>query len=271
MGEASVVQAARGFLLAIRIGDLCLGTVTAVTRAEVSVMVDGFAARPLGVVGTLDGSWRRRFAEVAAVGQRIAAEVIAVDLDARRVRLSMAATENPELWAFLKRLRRGEFLAGTVAAIERFGVFVALDEGPEHPVYPGVGFITYPELSWRRFEEASDVVELGQRVSCEFLQFDTWNGEARLSLRATQPDPFLGFVDGIVVGQRLSGRVTKLIPFGVFVQVADGLEGFVHLSELNSVPVAAPEEVVQLGDQLTVVVTDVDRERRRLSLSRRKA
>ncbi|MFE2219311.1 S1 RNA-binding domain-containing protein [Streptomyces canus] len=184
----------------------------------------------------------------------------------------MAATaENPELWAFLKRLRRGEFLAGTVAAIERFGVFVALDEGPEHPVYPGVGFITYPELSWRRFEEASDVVELGQRVSCEFLQFDTWNGEARLSLRATQPDPFLGFVDGIVVGQRLSGRVTKLIPFGVFVQVADGLEGFVHLSELNSVPVAAPEEVVQIGDQLMVVVTDVDRERRRLSLSRRQA
>ncbi|MET9087143.1 S1 RNA-binding domain-containing protein [Streptomyces sp. NPDC004237] len=196
---------------------------------------------------------------------------MAVDLDQGRVRLSMAATENPELWAFLKRLRPGEFLSGTVAAIERFGVFVALDEGPEHPVYPGVGFITHPELSWRRFEAASDVVEVGQRVSCEFLQFDTWNGEARLSLRATQPDPFLVFVDGIVVGQRLSGRVTKLVPFGVFVEVGAGIEGLVHLSELNSVPVAAPEDVVQVGDQFTVVVTDVDRERRRLSLSRRQA
>jgi small subunit ribosomal protein S1 len=120
-----------------------------------------------------------------------------------------------------------------VAAIERFGVFVAVDEGPEHPVYPGVGFITYPELSWRRFETASDVVEVGQRVSCEFLQFDTWNGEARLSLRAMQPDPFVVFVDGVVVGQRLSGRVTKLVPFGVFVEVADGIEGLVHLSELT--------------------------------------
>ncbi|NUP23371.1 MAG: S1 RNA-binding domain-containing protein, partial [Streptomyces sp.] len=113
--------------------------------------------------------------------------------------------------------------------------------------------------------------EIGQRVSCEFLQFDTWNGEARLSLRATRPDPFLGFVEGISAGMRLSGQVTKLVPFGVFVQVADGVEGLVQLSELSSVPVAAPEDVVQIGDQLTVVVTDIDRERRRLSLSRRQA
>lgn len=234
-------------------------------------MLDGFAAHPLGVVGALDGSWRRRFAEVAVVGQRITAEVIAADLDAGRVRLSMAATENPELWAFLKRLRRGEVLAGTVAAIERFGVFVALDEGPDHPVYPGVGFITYPELSWRRFEAASEVVAIGQHVSCEFLQFDTWNGEARLSLRATQPDPFPAIIDRITVGETLRGRVTKLVPFGAFVQVADGVEGLVLLRELDAAPVAAPEDVVQTGDEISVIVTDIDRERRRLTLSRRPA
>ncbi|MGW1778831.1 S1 RNA-binding domain-containing protein [Streptomyces sp. NPDC002143] len=227
--------------------------------------LDGFAAHPLGAVGALDGSWRWRFADVATVGQRIIAEVIAVDLDAGRVWLSMAATEHPELWAFLKRLRRGEILAGTVAAIERFGVFVALDEGPDHPVFPGVGFITYPELSWRRFEAASEVVAVGQRVSCEFLQFDTWNGEARLSLRATQQDPFSALVDGLAVGQTLRGRVTKLVPFGVFVQVADGVEGLVPLPELSADPVAAPEDVVQIGDEVSVIVTDVDRERRRLT------
>ncbi|MEU6197438.1 S1 RNA-binding domain-containing protein [Streptomyces sp. NPDC047061] len=271
MGDASAGQAVRRFLAAIRVGDVCRGTVVAVARSGMSVVLDGFTDRPLGTVGPLDGSWCRRFSDVAAVGQRVAGEVMAMDLDAGRVQLSMAAIENPELWAFLKRLRHGEVLSGTVAAIESFGVFVALDEGPEHPVYPGVGFITYPELSWRRFEAASDVVEIGQRVSCEFLQFDTWNGEARLSLRAMQPDPFLAFVDGIVVGQRLGGQVTKLVPFGVFVEVADGIEGLVHLSELSSVPVAAPEDVVQVGDQLTVVVTDVDRERRRLSFSRRQA
>ncbi|WP_306425758.1 S1 RNA-binding domain-containing protein [Streptomyces sp. CS159] len=194
-----------------------------------------------------------------------------MDLEEGRVSLSMAATENPELWAFLKRLRYGQRLTGTVATIESFGVFVTLDEGPDHPVYPGVGFITYPELSWRRFEAASEVVEVGQRVCCEFLQFDTWNGEARLSLRATRPGPFLRFVEGTAVGRRLTGPVTKILPFGVFVRVAEGVEGLVHLSELSAGPVGAPEDVVRVGEEITVVVMDVDRERRRLSLSLRAA
>lgn len=271
MGEASADQAVMKFLAVIDVGALCSGTVVAVSRSGMSVALDGFGARPLGVVGALDGSWRRRFADVAVVGQRITAEVIAVDLDAGRVWLSMAATEHPALWAFLKGLRRGEILAGAVAAIERFGVFVALDEGPDHPVYPGVGFITYPELSWRRFEAASEVVAVGQRVSCEFLQFDTTNGEARLSLRATQPDPFPIFADRIAVGQTLRGLVTKLVPFGVFVQVADGVEGLVHLRELSSELVAAPEDVVQIGDEVSVSVMNLDRERRTLTLSMRRA
>ncbi|MET8131449.1 S1 RNA-binding domain-containing protein [Streptomyces sp. NPDC005251] len=205
------------------------------------------------------------------VGQRITAEVTAVDLDQGRAWLSMAATENPELWAFLKSLQHGAILSGTVTAIERFGVFVALDDGPDHPVFPGVGFITFPELSWRRFEAPSDVVQVGQRVTCAFLQFDTSNGEARLSLRATQPDPFQSFADSIAIGQTLQGKVTKLVPFGVFVQVADGIEGLVHLRELTWTPVAAPEDVVQVGDEVTVIVTELDHERRRLTLSRRQA
>ncbi len=179
--------------------------------------------------------------------------------------------ESPELWTFLGSLRRGEILSGAVAAVERFGVFVALDDGPGHPLFPGVGFITIPELSWRRFEAASDVVRVGQRVSGEFLQFDTWNAEARLSLRAMRPDPFQAFAERTVVGQELHGHVTKLVPFGVFVQVADGIEGLVHLRDLTSMPVEAPEDVVQVGDDVTVVVTHVDRGGRRLSLSRRTA
>lgn len=137
---------------------------------------------------------------------------------------------------------------------------------------PRVGFISFAELSWRRFEAATDVVQVGQRVSCEFLQFDTWNLEARLSLKATQPDPFQVFADTIAVGgQNLPGQVTKLIPFGVFVQVADGIEGLVHLRELAWTPVETPADVVRMGDEITVVVTGIDRDRRRLSLSRRQS
>ncbi|MEU9292097.1 S1 RNA-binding domain-containing protein [Streptomyces sp. NPDC048275] len=268
LGRASDDEASRRFLAGIQVGDLCDGTVAEVSRG-VSVVLDGFAARPLGFVGPLDLSWRQGPAAAVEVGQRITAEVTAIDLDQGRVWLSRAATENPGLWAFLKSLRVGGVLSGRVASIERFGVFVALDDGPDHPVFPGVGFITIPELSWRRFETASDVVQVGQRVSCEFLQFDTWNGEARLSLRAMQPDPFETFADGTAVGQTLQGRVTKLVPFGVFVQVANEIEGLVHLRELTRTPVEAPEDVVQIGDKVTVVITEIDRERRRLALSRR--
>ncbi|GAA1214920.1 hypothetical protein GCM10009665_00900 [Kitasatospora nipponensis] len=270
MGGASDDQASRDFLATLNVGDLCHGTATEVTRPHgVAVTLDGFPARPLGTVGHLDVSWRQRPSAVVQAGQRITAEVVAVDQEEGRARMSMAATENPELWAFLASLRRGGILSGTVAAIERFGVFVAMDDGPDHPVFPGVGFITIPELSWRRFEAASDVVRIGQRVSCEFLQFDTWNGEARLSLRARQPDPFQAVAAGIAVGQTLRGRVTRLVPFGAFVQVADGVEGLIHLRELTTKPVEAPEEVVQVGEALSVVVIEINRERRTLALSRR--
>lgn len=191
--------------------------------------------------------------------------------------MRLGAEETPELWAFLGGLRLGQVLSGTVAAVERFGVFVALDEGPEHPVFPGVGFITVPELSWRRVEDVAEVVRVGQRVACEFLQFDTWNGEARLSLRAMEADPFQAFADRVEVGRRLRGRVTKVVPFGVFVEVADGIEGLVHLSELAVEPVEPVEmadsvemacEGVGVGDEIVVVVTEVDRVWRKLSLSR---
>ncbi|MGW7072092.1 S1 RNA-binding domain-containing protein [Streptomyces sp. NPDC054855] len=183
----------------------------------------------------------------------------------------MGRSENPELWAYLESLRLGEILTGRVAAIERFGVFVALDDGPAHPVFPGVGFITVPELSWRRIEAVQEVVEVGQSVACEFLQFDDWNLEARLSLRALRPDPFQEFADRTAVGGRLEGRVTKLVPFGAFVRVADGIEGLVHLTELTWTPVERPEDVVRVGDEISVVATEIDRERRRLALSLRQA
>ncbi|MFE5536440.1 S1 RNA-binding domain-containing protein [Streptomyces sp. NPDC056492] len=272
MGAEVDDQAARAFLASLRVGDLCCGTVTEFNGSRrVAVTLDGFPAHPLGRVSPLEQSWRPSPASPLRVGQRITAEVISVDRDEQVAWLSMASAENPDLWAFLKSLGSGEILSGTVAAIERFGVFVALDEGPEHPVFPGVGFITTPELSWQRFEEVSDIVRVGERVSCAFLYFDTWNGEARLSLRATRPDPFQTLADSISVGQGLPGQVTKLVPFGAFVRVADGVEGLVHLRELASTPVEAPEEAVRVGDGVWVVVIEVDRESRRLSLSRRQA
>ncbi|MGW1411051.1 hypothetical protein [Streptomyces sp. NPDC002403] len=146
MGEASDGQDSREFLAGIRIGDLCTGTVTEVTRSQgVTVTLDGFSASPLGTIWPSDVSWEWNRSAAVEVGQRITAEVIAVELDEGHARLSLTAAESPELWTFLRSRHRGEILSGTIAAIERFGVFVALDDGPGHPVLPGVGFITIPE------------------------------------------------------------------------------------------------------------------------------
>ncbi|GAA2629980.1 hypothetical protein GCM10010411_79650 [Actinomadura fulvescens] len=202
-----------------------------------------------------DFPWRGKRPEV---GQRVTAEVVSVDTSAGRIWLSMAATEHPDVWTFLKGLRSGDVLTGTVADIQNFGVFIALDEGPPHPAYAGVGFVTIPELSWQRFEEVTDVIRIGQRVRGELLSFDTTNGEARLSLRALLPDPFQSFADNAVVGQRLAGTVTKIVPLGMFVEVADGIEGLVHEDELDSP--ARP------GDEVQVSIVDLDRDQRRLRL-----
>ncbi|MFC1408636.1 S1 RNA-binding domain-containing protein [Streptacidiphilus sp. N1-12] len=272
MSSASQDRTSQEFLATLHVGDLCHGTVAEVTRSRgVAVTLDGYPAQPLGTVGPLDLTWRQYPATAVRAGQRITAAIIAIDLDQGQVQLSLAAAEHPELWAFLKPLRSGEILSGTVTAIERFGVFVDLDDGPEHPVLPGVGFITIPELAWHHFESATDIVRVGQHVSCEFLYFDTWNGEARLSLRATQPDPFQVFAATAAVGQTLHGYVTKVIPFGALVRVADGVEGLIHLQELAATPVEAPEDVVQVGDEVITLVIGIDRQRRKLALSRRQA
>ncbi|SBV04486.1 small subunit ribosomal protein S1 [Streptomyces sp. Ncost-T6T-1] len=179
-------------------------------------------------------------------------------------------SESPELWAFLETLHRGDILSGTVAAIERFGVFVALDDGPAHPLFPGVGFIVIPELSWRHIDAPTNVVHVGRRVSCEFLQFDTYNAEARLSLKALEPDPLRAFADCTAVGQELRGTVEKVLAFGVIVGLGDGIAGLVSFRKAPGRPAVSPVEDFEVGEKVTVVVTEIDLPTRRVLLSRPK-
>ncbi|MEU2025173.1 S1 RNA-binding domain-containing protein [Streptomyces sp. NPDC016469] len=191
--------------------------------------------------------------------------------------------ESPELWTFLGSLHHGEVLTGTVVAIETFGVFVALDEGPGHPVFPGVGFLTIPELSWRRLDVPEDVVRVGQRVTCAFIGFDTHNAEARLSLRALQPDPLAAFAYRTEAGHILRGTVDAVCPLGVFVDVGDGIVGLVPfrenrglvpfrenrgLAEVPGLPSADRSDDFEVGADITIVVLDVDLSRRRLLFAR---
>ena len=125
---------------------------------------------------------------------------------------------------------------------------------------------TSPSCRWKHIEHASEVVEVGQEVTVEILEVDLERERVSLSLKATQEDPWQVFARTHAIGQVAPGKVTKLVPFGAFVRVAEGIEGLVHISELSGKHVELAEQVVSVGDEVFVKVIDIDLERRRISL-----
>lgn len=143
-------------------------------------------------------------------------------------------------------------MRGTVSEIRNFGVFVRLEGDPADQ--PGTGFIRIPELTWEHFDDAADVVHVGQQISAEVLDFDTTRGQVQLSLKALQEDPLVRFAGR--AGEVLSGPVVKVVPFGVFVRVAPGIVGLLHGSVLTQEP----------GMGEIVTIAEVDPLRRRVRL-----
>ena len=127
------------------------------------------------------------------------------------------------------------------------------------------------ELSWKHIDHPSEVVQVGDEVTVEVLDVDMDRERVSLSLKATQEDPWRHFARTHAIGQIVPGKVTKLVPFGAFVRVEEGIEGLVHISELSERHVEVPDQVVQVGDDAMVKVIDIDLERRRISLSLKQA
>jgi small subunit ribosomal protein S1 len=150
-----------------------------------------------------------------------------------------------------------------VSSIVNFGAFVDLG---------GVdGLVHVSELSWKHIDHPNEVVEVGMPVTVEVLEVDMDRERVSLSLKATQEDPWQTFARLHQIGQIVPGKVTKLVPFGAFVRVGEGIEGLVHVSELAERHVEIPEQVVSVGDDRMVKVIDIDLERRRVSLSLKQA
>nr|WP_240981979.1 MULTISPECIES: S1 RNA-binding domain-containing protein [unclassified Streptomyces] len=252
----------------IRVGEVRTGRVMSIEDREVLVELDGFSG-PGKAVGRIPrGDLTRKAiehpSEAVSIGQRLAFEVIAVDWHQERVWASASACEDPALRAFLLGLRCGATHQGQVQSVHNFGVFVNLDG---EPVDQCTGFIRGPELSWLRIDHPADVVTTRQRVVGEIIDVDTRRGQVQLSLKALQKDPLVPFTDQ--VGIITTGQVTRLIPFGAFVRIADGVEGLVHNTEFRDEPVEHPGQMVSEGDGITVRIVEVDLARRRLTLSAR--
>ena len=199
------------------------------------------------------------------VGTELECKIIELDRNRNNVVLSRRAfleeSQSEGRKKFLESLQKGERRKGTVSSIVNFGAFVDLG---------GVdGLVHVSELSWKHVDHPSEVVAVGQEVEVEVLDVDLERERVSLSLKATQEDPLKEFERKYQAGEIIDGQVTKLVPFGAFVRVAQGIEGLVHISELSEQHVDSPESVLSVGEQVRVKVIEVDVPRRRISLSMR--
>jgi small subunit ribosomal protein S1 len=197
------------------------------------------------------------------LGTQIETKVIELNRSRNNVVLSRRAVleeERKEVrQQILDRLQPGLVVEGQISNIVDFGAFVDLD---------GIdGLIHISELSWSHVNHPSEILGIGDTVQVKVLDIDRDRQRISLGLKQTQEDPWQRIVDTYNVGDELAGKVTKVVTFGAFVEVLDGVEGLVHISELAGHHVESPREIVHPGDEIRVKILEIDSERRRLSLS----
>jgi small subunit ribosomal protein S1 len=197
------------------------------------------------------------------MGTKIETKVIELNRSRNNVVLSRRAVleeERKEVrQQILDRLQPGLVVEGQISNIVDFGAFVDLD---------GIdGLIHISELSWSHVNHPSEILSIGDTVKVKVLDIDRDRQRISLGLKQTQEDPWQRIVDTYNVGDELAGKVTKVVTFGAFVEILDGVEGLVHISELAPHHVESPREIVHPGDEIRVKILEIDSERRRLSLS----
>lgn len=241
-----------------------------VVSGPVIEVVKGGLIVDIGLRGFLPASLveLRRVRDLAPyIGETVHAKIIELDKNRNNVVLSRRAylEENQKETRdqFLNNLKVGEVREGTVSSVVSFGAFVDLG-GMD-------GLIHVSELSWKHVDHPGSVVTVGDPVKVQVLDVDFSRERISLSLKATQQDPWQEFAEGHQVEQLVYGRVTKLVQFGAFVQVGEGIEGLVHISEMSAHHVESPEQVVTPGEELWVKIIDLDLARRRISLSIKQA
>jgi len=239
-------------------------------EGEVIEVVKGGLIIDIGLRGFLPASLvdlRRVKDLLSYMGTRLEARVIEMDRNRNNVVLSRRVVledgRKHERSEVLGKLAKGQILPGVVSSIVDFGAFVDLG---------GIdGLVHISELSWSHVNHPSEVVKVGDKVEVKVLEVDMDRERISLGLKQTQPDPWQELVKKYPIGSILEGKVTKIVPFGAFVELGDDIEGLVHISEMARGHVETPEQVTAVGEQVHVKVQEVDLDRRRISLSMRAA
>jgi len=217
-----------------------------------------------GLVHVSEMSWTRRVrhpSKLVNVGDPVDVMVLDVNKATKRISLGMKQVE-PDPWGTIdERYKPGMRVQGQVRNLTDFGAFVELEPGVD-------GLLHISDMSWtRNIGHPSDLLKKGQQIETLILNVDRDAKRISLGVKQIQPDPWEVVAERYPVGSRVTGKVVRLTDFGAFVELEPGVDGLLHISQMSDRPVGRTEDVVNVGDELTLVVIRVDPAERRIGLS----
>jgi small subunit ribosomal protein S1 len=213
-------------------------------------------------------SWTKRIShpsELVHIDEQVDVMVLDINQEKQEISLGMKQTQSNPWDKVADRYPPGAMVTGKVRNLTNYGAFVEIEEGID-------GLLHVSDMSWtRKIGHPSEVVEKGQEVTCKVISVDQERRRIALGLKQLDEDPWATDIPGrYQPGQLVTGTITKITNFGVFVGLEDGLEGLLHISELADHKVENPEDIVKVGEQIEVKVLRVDADERKIGLSRKR-
>jgi len=217
-----------------------------------------------GLVHVSEISWTKRIqraADVLNVGEEVEAVVLSINTDDKKISLGMRQTEENPWEIAMHKYPIGSLVKGKVRNFTSYGAFVEIEEGVD-------GMIHVSDMSWtRKINHPSEVLQKGEEVETVVLEIDANNQRISLGLKQAQEDPWSRITETYKEGQKISGKVTKLTNFGAFVELEDGIDGLVHISQISDEHVEKVKDVLNIGDEIEARIVKIDPVEHRIGLS----
>ncbi len=258
--EEQARVAAEGRYAALKEGDVVAGTVRSLTAYGAFVDLGGID----GLLHVSDIAWTRiaKPDDVLAIGQQLHVKVLKIDPETKKLSLGLKQLQQEPWETVPQRYTTGQRISGPVTRVAEFGAFVEIEPGVE-------GLIHVSEMSWaKKVRIASDIVKPGERVDAVILAIKPDERRISLGLKQTLSDPWAEVSSRFPVGSQVEGPVTKMMTFGAFVEISEGIEGLVHVSEISADRrIHHPSDVLRAGQRVKAQVLAIDTDKRQIKLS----
>jgi small subunit ribosomal protein S1 len=220
-----------------------------------------------GLIHVSEMSWTKKIkhpSKVVAIGDNVEAVVLDMNKEAKRISLGLKQLENNPWDTVDKKYPIGARVEGRIRNLAEFGAFMELEEGID-------GLVHISDMSWaKRIRHPSEILRKGEKVSAIVLSIDKENHRISLGLKQAQEDPWQTEVPAkYKIGMDVKGKIVRITEFGAFVELEDGIEGLLHVSEITKEKINKPEEVISVGDELTMKIIKLDADERKIGLSLR--